>query len=171
MASTEHPVMPKERNCARQIIGLPFSPLRRTFSRLSQDQYECTLVFFPHKREAVLNPNDYAGSVTRALKNATTIPEMKSPTEYAFEALVDEVRQFEGALSEGEVVGAMLASFGQSITLQISSISRSGQFFCFDGLTGDGDQARLVQHFTQTSVLLVKLKTELPRRPIGFVAN
>jgi len=55
--------------------------------------------------------------------------------------------------------------------LQISSISRAGQFFCFDGLTEQGDEARLVQHFTQTSILLVKLKSELPRRPIGFVAD
>jgi hypothetical protein len=85
--------------------------------------------------------------------------------------LVDEVKQFETALADGEVVGAMLASFGQAVTLQISSVSRAGQFFCFDGLTDRGDEARLVQHFTQTSILLIKLKTDLPRRPIGFVAS
>ncbi|MFL9863207.1 DUF6173 family protein [Paraburkholderia fungorum] len=115
-------------------------------------------------------PEDNARSISHALASVTLPPNV-SPAERAFDVLVDEVKQFETALTEGEAVGAMLASFGQAIKLQISSISRAGQFFCFDGLTEQGDEARLVQHFTQTSILLVKLKNELPRRPIGFVAD
>ncbi|MDN7741592.1 MULTISPECIES: DUF6173 family protein [Burkholderia] len=100
---------------------------------------------------------------------ALKLPEVRSPSEYAFETLVEEVKQFEASLNSGEAVGGMLASFGKSITLQISNICLSGQFFCFDGITDDGSPARLVQHFTQTSVLFIKIKTEEPTKPIGFV--
>jgi len=124
------------------------------------------------EREVAFDPADNARSIARALANVTALPPLgKSASEYAFDVLVDEFKQFEAALADGEAVGAMLASFGQAITLQITGVSRTGQFFCFDGMTEHGDQARLVQHFTQTSVLLVKMKTEDARRPIGFVSG
>ncbi|KVP77519.1 hypothetical protein WJ92_02770 [Burkholderia ubonensis] len=98
------------------------------------------------------------------------IPVIKPLGEYAFETLVDEIKAFEASLAEGEAVGGMLASFGKAVTLQITRIAVSGQFICFDGVTESGDNARLVQHFTQASLLLVKLtKPVAPPNPIGFV--
>ncbi|MGF6807659.1 hypothetical protein OKW30_002785 [Paraburkholderia sp. Clong3] len=93
------------------------------------------------------------------------------PHVQAFETLVGQVRAFEATLSDSETVGAMLASFGQTVTLQIQTISRAGQYFCFEGITPDGNDARLVQHYTQASLLFIKLKAEQPRQPIGFVAD
>ncbi|PRH46369.1 hypothetical protein C6V05_20780 [Burkholderia multivorans] len=101
---------------------------------------------------------------------AFKLPDMKTAGEYAFDTLVNEVKAFEESLAEGEAVGGMLASFGKAITIQITRIALSGQFVCFDGLTENGDDARLVQHFTQASLLLVKLaKPVAPPNPIGFV--
>ncbi|CAD6548639.1 hypothetical protein LMG27952_04761 [Paraburkholderia hiiakae] len=101
--------------------------------------------------------------------NLPTIPTIEPPHVYAFKTFVEEVRAFETSLVEGEAVGAMLASFGKSVMLQITQISRAGQFFCFDGITENGDSARLVQHYTQASILLIKLQTNEASRPIGFV--
>lgn len=91
----------------------------------------------------------------------------------AFESLVARVREFEASLSDTEAVGVMLASFGSAVHLQLTSLSRSGQFICLEGKTEDGGEATLVQHYTQTSILLMKIKPVLdsPRRPIGFSAS
>lgn len=102
-----------------------------------------------------------------------TLPEIRSPQEYAFLTLVEQIKKFEVETDEGEVVGAMLASFGHSVTLHIQTISRAGQFFCIEGLTENGNKATLLQHYTQASFLLTKLPiqpTEV-KRPIGFLAE
>ncbi|NML31152.1 DUF6173 family protein [Paraburkholderia antibiotica] len=102
---------------------------------------------------------------------AAPLPEIKTPVEYAFETLRAEIEEFQDSLENGEAVGGLLASFGKTISLQITRLTLSGQFFCFDGIIETGEEARLVQHFTQTSVLLVKVRTEKPTRPIGFLAQ
>lgn len=97
---------------------------------------------------------------------------IQSPAEHAFQSLVKQIRQFEKVTGEEEVVAAMLASFGQSVLIRLHQIRLAGQFFCMDGITSDGSPASLVQHFTQASLLLLKVPkapTE-EKRPIGFIA-
>lgn len=111
---------------------------------------------------------------TDAVRNALEdykLPTIRTAHEAAFDIIVSQVRDFEAALADSEAVGGMLASFGQSVTLQITHISRAGQFLCFDGVTSDGDVARLVQHYTQASLLLVKLTVPAKPNPIGFTAQ
>ncbi|WP_143018489.1 DUF6173 family protein [Cupriavidus sp. YR651] len=93
-----------------------------------------------------------------------------APEVLAFNSLVTRIREFEANLAETETVGAMLASFGSSVHLQLRTISRQGQFVCLEGTTEDGGEATLVQHYTQVSVLLVKVTVAEPaqKRPIGF---
>ncbi|WP_186205904.1 DUF6173 family protein [Burkholderia gladioli] len=111
------------------------------------------------------------GSAIPSLANAMPkMPVLKSIGEYAFESLVEEVKAFEASLSAGEAVGALLASFGTAVTIQISQLSCKDQFICFDGTTPDGNHARLVQHYTQASMLLVKLTAPtVEPAPIGFI--
>ncbi|MPV55871.1 hypothetical protein CFB46_12100 [Burkholderia sp. HI2761] len=99
------------------------------------------------------------------------LPTIRTAHEAAFDTIVSQVRDFEAALADSEAVGGMLASFGQTVTLQITHISRAGQFLCFDGVTNEGDVARLVQHYTQSSLLLVKLTVPTKPNPIGFTAQ
>lgn len=98
-------------------------------------------------------------------------PMPPTPAEHAFGSIKKQITQFEQSLAASEAVGVMLASFGQSTLLNVHTVSLSGQFICMDGANSDGHQARLVQHFTQVSLLLVKvqLAPEKPRRPIGFI--
>lgn len=98
---------------------------------------------------------------------------IKSPSEYAFQSLIQQIKLFEETTGEDEVVAAMLASFGQSVTIHIHQIRLAGQFFCMEGATADGDTATLVQHFTQTSLLLLK-EPKTPsekKRSIGFLTD
>lgn len=97
----------------------------------------------------------------------------KSPQAYAFETLVEQIKLFESETSDKEVVAAMLASFGHSVTIHIHSIRRAGQFFCLEGVTEEGKAATLMQHYTQTSLLLLKLPIapEEKKRPIGFITS
>lgn len=112
-------------------------------------------------------PAGFARSLTPQL------PDIKSPQEYAFISLVDQIKQFESGLGDGEVVGAMLASFGQSVLIHIHSLSRAGQFFCLEGATEDGSAATLIQHYTQASLLLLKIPKAATeeKRPIGFLQD
>jgi hypothetical protein len=106
-----------------------------------------------------------------SLSPSVRLPDIKSPAEYAFQSLASQIQQFEAATSNDEVVGAMLASFGQSVTIHIHQIRLAGQFFCMEGLAADGSAATLIQHFTQTSLLLLKMpKAPVEeKRPIGFI--
>jgi hypothetical protein len=96
-----------------------------------------------------------------------------SPAEQAFETLAKQIADFEKTLNDEEAVGSLLASFGQCVNLNIRNVSRAGQFICMSGTLADGSEANLVQHFTQISVLLVKVKVqpEVQRAPIGFVTT
>lgn len=99
------------------------------------------------------------------------VPIIQSPAEYAFESLVEQVQTFEKDTSDEEVVAAMLASFGQSVTIHIHRIRRNGQMFCLEGVTDSGSPATLIQHFTQASILLLKVPKAPAeeKRPIGFL--
>ena len=89
-----------------------------------------------------------------------------------FRHLVDQVTEFEEALDTEHEVGAMLASFGQAITLHVNRLSFIyPKLIVFDGLLEGGESARLVQHVGQLSFLLLKVKRlnpSEPRLPIGF---
>lgn len=117
------------------------------------------------------NSNQLPGFDALQRLQVPIMPIIKSPQEYAFNTLVEQLKQFEEETSDEEVVAAMLASFGQSVIIHIHAIRRAGQFFCLEGVTEDGKKATLMQHYTQTSLLLLKAPkapTE-QKRPIGFV--
>ncbi|WP_146229993.1 DUF6173 family protein [Paraburkholderia tropica] len=116
-------------------------------------------------------PAENIRSQIAAMNSVMFPPPPPSPAEMAFNTIAAEAKAFEESLRDGELVGAMMASFGREVTLQISSISRSGQFIRFDGVSDAGQEVRLIQHFTQTSLLFVKLERPgVQRRPIGFTS-
>jgi hypothetical protein len=98
--------------------------------------------------------------------------ETKTPAEYAYESLAQQIKEFEAQTKDEEVVGAMLASFGQSVVIHIRQVRLCGQMICMEGVTDGGGPATLVQHFTQASILLLrvpKAPAEI-KRPIGFLS-
>jgi hypothetical protein len=59
------------------------------------------------------------------------IPEIKSPPEYAFEALSKEIERFQQDLSEEMEVG--IFANGAGLPLHVTSIRMSGHMVVFDG--------------------------------------
>lgn len=102
---------------------------------------------------------------------------MEEKSGYAnvmYKRLLEEIQEFESRLKPNEEIGAYLASFASSVFLHIESVGyRNPYYIVLSGTTEEGKKARLVQHVTQTSILLV-LVTVTPeenREPRRFGFN
>ena len=88
--------------------------------------------------------------------------------------LVQWINDFHRSLDEDYEAGACLTTFGQSVTFHIANISYwNPALILFKGFTEEGNPVELIQHISQISILLVKLKRkkpEEPKRPIGFAS-
>ena len=86
--------------------------------------------------------------------------------------LEGQIKDFEATLTENEEVGARLAAFGGSILLHIREISwHNPDLLILEGvLDGSGDRAKLLQHVSQTNLLLVAVKPPAGQKAtrVGF---
>lgn len=93
--------------------------------------------------------------------------EIKSVPEYAFEALTKEIKRFQKGLSDEMEVG--IIANGAGAPIHVESVRMSGQMVVFDGVDGEGRQARIIQHYTQVSVQMIAVnKLAEEARRIGF---
>lgn len=88
--------------------------------------------------------------------------------------LVQWINNFHRGLEDDYEVGGQLVSFGQSQTFSFTGIGYwDPSLISFKGIKDDGSPVELVQHVSQISVLLVRMKRqrpEEPKRPIGFAS-
>lgn len=101
------------------------------------------------------------------LDHLRNMPEIKSPSEYAFDALLGQMKRFQARLSDEKELG--IVANGAGLLIHVSAVRVSGQMITFDGVDGNGSESVLIQHFTQVNVQMVavpKLQDE-PRR-VGF---
>lgn len=100
-----------------------------------------------------------------------TPPDPNYASEF-YNRLVRLINDFNKSLDDNHEVGARLVNFGQTITFHIENIGFwNPSLICFNGYTENGDPIELIQHVTQISILLMKMKrltTSEPKRPIGF---
>lgn len=87
--------------------------------------------------------------------------------------LIEWINAFDAELDEEHEVGARIVNFGQAITIHLHGIGYADpSLITFAGRMADtGDPVELIQHVSQISILLVKLKRENPEEPkkrIGF---
>ena len=89
-----------------------------------------------------------------------------------YEQIVEEINAFDSTLDEAHEVGIKLVSFGESITFHIDDIGFQNPYLIyFYGYLEDGSPIQLVQHVSQISFVMIKMKRthpEQPKRPIGF---
>jgi hypothetical protein len=93
--------------------------------------------------------------------------------EVIVEDIVKAVNDFNQKLDDDHEVGIMLASFGQTITVNISTIGYEGsKLIRFIGNISDsGAPVELFQHVSQMNFLLISLpreNKEEPKKQIGF---
>ena len=98
-----------------------------------------------------------------------TNPNLASEFHYR---LITMINNFHKELDAEYEAGAQLVSFGQKVTFHIKNIGYwNPSLIRFYGITDDGLPVELIQHISQISILLVKMKRdnpEEPKRPIGF---
>lgn len=86
--------------------------------------------------------------------------------------LIDWINKFNAELDADHEVGVRLVSFGQAVTFHLDDVGFSNpSLITFSGKTEDGDPVELIQHVSQISVLLVRLRRKdptSPKRRIGF---
>ena len=114
--------------------------------------------------------HDIVAEVGAAFEPALS-PEDKSPARWAYERMVQYIRNFEAQLNANEEVAMGFAGSDAGVV----SIEGLGYYdpdiLTFYGRDEEGMKTQLVQHVTQLSVILravPKVAPEIPARRIGF---
>ena len=97
-------------------------------------------------------------------------PMQRMWAETQFEIIKKYIQDFENKLDSEHEVGIYLTSFGQSILMQVTSITyEESVLMVFKGYV-DGNAATLIQHINQLNFLLTAIKKEPEKKrvPIGF---
>lgn len=94
-----------------------------------------------------------------------------SHADYQYEIICKNIKKFQDKLDDEHEVGLQLASFGQSILLNVTGVGYSNpSLIHFYGYYND-NKAHLIQHINQLNFLLLsvpKTDPEKPARRIGF---
>jgi hypothetical protein len=109
---------------------------------------------------------------------APTLPRFELPpnpnlaSEF-YRRLVDWINNFDANLDQEHEVGVRLVNFGQSVTFHLQNLGfRNPSLISFHGITEQDEPVELIQHVSQISILLMRMKRQdasKPKRPIGFV--
>lgn len=82
------------------------------------------------------------------------------------------IQNFEKRLDQEHEVGIRLINFGQTVTFHLQGISYSNpSLIAFVGTSDQFEPVELIQHVSQISILLIKVKrhdTSQPKKPICF---
>jgi hypothetical protein len=88
--------------------------------------------------------------------------------------LIEWINDFHKSLDDEYEAGVRLVNFGQTVTFHIDDISYwNPSLISFIGHTENGEPVELIQHVSQISILLMKMKRtqpQEPKRPIGFAS-
>lgn len=88
--------------------------------------------------------------------------------------LIKWIQDFDKELDQEFEVGVRLVNFGQTVTFHLENIGYwNPSLISFSGFTENGEPVELIQHVSQISILLLKMKRkdpEKPKRSIGFAS-
>jgi hypothetical protein len=92
-----------------------------------------------------------------------------------YRRLVKWINDFDSTLDQEHEVGVRLVSFGQTVVFHLDDMSYwNPSLISFQGTTEDGQPVELIQHVSQISILLMKLRRpdlSQPKKKIGFVTE
>ena len=94
----------------------------------------------------------------------------ESYSDTQFEIIKNYVQEFQAGLDAEHDVGLLLTNFGQSVLMEVTSISYEYPvLMVFRGFV-NGKQSTLIQHVSQLSFLLTSVPKapDIPKRRIGF---
>lgn len=101
-------------------------------------------------------------------------PDKYKRADYQYELILEQIKDFEDTLDDEHEVGIQLASFGQSILMNVTSIGYSNPYLIvFYGFV-NGNRSTLIQHMNQLNFLLTAVQKAEPSEPprrIGFAID
>lgn len=125
----------------------------------------------------MINPIQGLIDAENSFANALLSPDLTrdyTHADYAYEVIMERIKEFEENLDDEHEVAVKLASFGQSVTMGVTEIGYSNpSTLVFYGYVGD-QYATLIQHMSQLNFLLLAVKKpdpEKPARRIGFAVS
>ncbi len=84
------------------------------------------------------------------------------------------IQEFDANLDQEHEVGVKLVNFGQTIVFHLENMGFwNPSLISFKGFTDQGEPVELIQHVSQISILLTKVKCidiSQPKRQIGFAS-
>jgi len=111
-------------------------------------------------------------SIERTISSMThNAPTSRMWADAQFLILKRYIQEFENALDYEHVVGIMMTNFGQSVLMQVTSVSYENPvLMVFKGFV-NGREATLIQHINQLNFMLttIERENESPKQKIGFV--
>lgn len=94
--------------------------------------------------------------------------------DWKYENIIEEIRNFEEELDSEHEIALKLASFGSSITMNVTSIGyQNPDMLYFYGFV-NGKDAQLIQHINQLNFLITSVERtdkSKPARRIGFTIS
>ncbi|MDH7641151.1 hypothetical protein [Sphingomonas oryzagri] len=91
----------------------------------------------------------------------------KSLPEWAFEAIKEEIEQFQAGLGADHDIGIIVS--GAQSAIHASRVRLADQMIVFEGVDEENRIARVIAHYTQVNFRLVAVpKIEANARRIGF---
>ncbi len=125
-----------------------------------------------------LNPKSWSLPDIPMLKSfGQQLAEFNQPytAKHIFNELIKRVQAFEAELDQEHEVGMRLVSFGKSTEFSVSRIGYlDPNLIWFQGNLADKSDVELIQHISQISFMLIKIRRQPsaePRCPIGFCTN
>lgn len=108
------------------------------------------------------------------MNNIATNIKFKDDANTIAEEILTAVNTYNRNLDEDHEVGVMLASFGQTVSVNITHVGYQGsKLIKFKGFLSDnGTPVELLQHVSQLNFLLISLEREHkeePKKAIGFI--
>ena len=129
----------------------PFENNREIYERMMKDAFSIERTTSPIHQMEFTNPN--------------------MASEFR-KRLIEWVNEFDESLDHEHEVGIRLVNFGQTVTFHLDAIGYyNPSLISFSGFMENGDPVELIQHVSQISVLLMKMKRPDPTKPkrtIGF---
>jgi hypothetical protein len=126
--------------------------------------------------EGIRNPlNDIVKGFVKA--DMPELPKIQTSTDPNLASefhkrLVEWINDFDKSLDQDHEVGVRLVNFGQVVTFHLRDIGYwNPSLISFSGYTEQGEPVELIQHVSQISILLLKVKrqnTSQPKQSIGF---
>jgi len=105
-------------------------------------------------------------------KTSMTMPRNYNLASEFCKRLMEIINEFDKSLDQDHEVGIRLVNFGETVVFHLEDLGyQNPSLMIFYGITDNDEPVELIQHISQISIMLIKMKRKNPdtaKKPIGF---